>query len=65
MMRRQVVVDLTTNQALRCEKLGECLWPTEMLSVEEISQRLLLEHLLWAESQRGMVEVVRSFPQGA
>lgn len=28
--------------ALRCEKLGERLWPAEKLSVEEISWRLLL-----------------------
>jgi hypothetical protein len=62
--RQQVMVRLTAAQALRCEKLGEHLWLMEKLSVEEISQRLLLEHLLWAESQRGMVEVVRSFPQG-
>lgn len=42
MARRQVVVDLTVAQALRCEKLGECLWPAEKLSVEEISRRLAL-----------------------
>jgi hypothetical protein len=53
--RQQVVVRLTEHEALRCEKLGECLWPTEKLSVEEISRRLLLEHLLWVESERNMV----------
>ena len=56
MARQQVVVDLTVAQALRWEKLGECLWPVEKLSVEEISRRLLLEHLLWAESERGLAE---------
>lgn len=35
--RQQVLVDLTAAPALRCEKLKECLWPTENLSVEEIS----------------------------
>ena len=58
--RQQVVVDLTAAPALRCEKLRECRWPTEKLSVEEISRRLLLEHLLWAESERGTVESVRA-----
>jgi hypothetical protein len=46
--RQQVVVRLTAAQALRCEELGECLWPAEKLSVEGISRRLLLEYLLWA-----------------
>jgi hypothetical protein len=39
--------------------MGECLWPTEKLDIGEISRRLLLEHLLWAESERNMVESVR------
>ena len=53
-MRRQpIVVRLTMHQALRCEKLGQCLWPTGRLTVEGISRRLLLEHLLRAESERG------------
>ena len=39
MRRQQVVVSLTQHQALRCEKLGECLRPGEKLSVEEISRR--------------------------
>lgn len=60
MSRQEVVVRLTMHQQLRCEKLGECLWPGEKLSVEEISWRLLLEHLLWAESKRWLVETVRA-----
>jgi hypothetical protein len=54
--RQQVVVRLTMHQALRMERMGECLWPTEKLTVAEISRRLLLEHLLWAESERNLVE---------
>jgi hypothetical protein len=52
------MVRLTVAQALRCEKLGTYLWPEERLSVEEISRCLLLEHLLWAESERNLVEAV-------
>jgi hypothetical protein len=52
------VVRLTPAQALRCERLATYLWPEERLSVEEISRRLLLEHLLWAESERNLVESV-------
>ena len=37
-----------------------CLWPGEKLTVEEIGRRRLLEHLLLAESERGMVESVRA-----
>jgi hypothetical protein len=55
---------LTVAQALRCEKLGTYLWPEERLSVGEISRRLLLEHLLWAESERNLVESVWILPQG-
>ena len=33
--RQQVVVKLTQHQALRCEKLGERIWPGEKLTVEE------------------------------
>jgi hypothetical protein len=58
--RQQVVVRLTTAQVLRAERLGQCLWPTEKLDVGEIGRRLLLEHLLWAESERNMVESVRT-----
>ena len=36
-----------------------------ILTVEEISRRLLLEHLLWAESERSLVEVVRTNLAGA
>ncbi|HEX8800200.1 MAG TPA: hypothetical protein VF772_16405 [Terriglobales bacterium] len=39
------MVHLTAGQTLRCEKLGEHLWPTGKLSVEEISRRLLLEQV--------------------
>jgi hypothetical protein len=59
MARQQVMVRLKSAQALRVEKLGECLWPTEKLDIGEISRRLLLEHLLWAESERNMAESVR------
>jgi hypothetical protein len=52
-------VRLTAAQALRMERIGECSWPTEKLSVREISRRLLLEHLLWAKSERNMVDTVR------
>ena len=57
------MVRLTPAQALRCEKLATNLWPEERLSVGEISPRLLLEHLLWAESQRNLVERVWVSPQ--
>jgi hypothetical protein len=50
---------------LRCEKLATYLWPQEKLSVEEISRRLLLEHLLWQESERNLIERVRIVAQGA
>ena len=57
--RQRVMVCLTAAPASRCEKLGQCLWPTEKLGVDEVARHLLPEHLLWAESERGMVEVVR------
>ena len=57
------MVCLTAAPASRCEKLGQCLWPTEKLGVDEVARRLLLEHLLWAESERNLVESVRGFPQ--
>jgi hypothetical protein len=53
-----MVVRLTPAQALRCEKLAAYLWPTEKLEAGEISRRLLLEHLLWQESERNLVESV-------
>jgi hypothetical protein len=58
------MVRLTVAQALRCEKLATYLWPQEKLSVEEISRRVLLGHLLWAESERNLVERVWVTPQG-
>ena len=64
-MRRQpVVVRLTSAQALRCEKLATYLWPQEKLGVKEISRRLLLEHMLWVEPERNLVESVWVSPQG-
>jgi hypothetical protein len=51
-------------QCLRCEQLGEKLWPQETLDVAEISRRLLLEHLLWQESERKLIDSVRLYPQG-
>jgi hypothetical protein len=51
--RHQVIVRLTMYQLLR---MRECLWPTEKLTVEEVCRRLLLEHLLWPESERNPVE---------
>jgi len=58
--RQPAVVRLTPAQALRMEKMGECLWPTEKLSAAEVTRRLALTQLLWAESERGMVESVRT-----
>jgi len=54
--REQVMVRLTQHQVLRAEKPGKCLWPEEKLGIEEVSRRLLLEHVLWQESERNMVE---------
>jgi len=62
--RQPVVVRLTSAQALRCEKLATYLWPQEKLGVEEISRRLLLEHMLWVEPERNLVESVWVSPQG-
>jgi len=64
MARQVIAVRLTAQQALRCEKLAGYLWPEEKLSVEEISRRLLLEHLLWAESERNLIQSVWITPQG-
>ena len=58
--RQPLVVRLTPAQALRMERMGECLWPTEKLSAAEVTWRLALTQLLWAESERGMVESVRT-----
>jgi hypothetical protein len=54
------MVRLTVAQALRMERMGEALWPTEKLSAAEVAQRLALTQLLWAESERGTVEPVRT-----
>jgi hypothetical protein len=53
--RQSVVVRLTLARALRMERIGECLWPT----AGEVTRRLALTQLLWAESERNMVESVR------
>jgi hypothetical protein len=58
--RQPVTVRLTSAQALRMERMGETLWPTERLSAAEVTRRLALTQLLWAESERGMVESVRT-----
>jgi hypothetical protein len=50
------MVRLTPAQTLR---MGECLWPTEKLSAAEVTRRLALTQLLWAESERNMVASVR------
>ena len=63
--RQRVVVKLTMHQALRCEKLATYLSPEENLDVGEISRRLLLEHLLWQESERNFIESVRIFALSA
>ena len=58
--RQALVVRLTPAQTLRMERIDECLWPTEKLSAAEVTRRLALTQLLWAESERGMVESVRT-----
>ena len=58
--RQALVVRLTPAQTLRMERIDECLWPTEKLSAAEVTRRLALTQLLWAESKRGMVESVRT-----
>ena len=45
--------------------MGQTLWPGERLSAAEVTRRLALTQLLWAESKRNMVERVRIFPQAA
>jgi hypothetical protein len=56
MKRQCVTVRLSVAQVLRLERLGESLWPGEQLELGEVIRRLVLEHMLWAESERGMVE---------
>jgi len=58
--RAPVVVRLKPAQAMRMERMGEALWPTEKLSAAEVTRRLVLTQLLWAESERNMVESVRT-----
>jgi hypothetical protein len=58
--RQPVTVQLTPTQALRMERMGQTLWPGEKLSAAEVTRRLALTQLLWAESERNMVEVVRA-----
>jgi len=60
MARQEIVVRLTPAQSLRMERMGEALWPTEKLSAGEVTRRLALTQLLWAESERNMVESVRT-----
>jgi len=50
------MVRLTPAQALRMERMGQTLWPGEKLSAAEVTRRLALTQLLWAESERWMVE---------
>jgi hypothetical protein len=57
--RQPVTVRLTSAQALRMERMGQTLWPTEKLSAAEVTRRLALTQLLWTESERNMVESVR------
>ena len=57
--RQPVLVRLTPAQALRMERMGEALWPSGKLSAAEVTRRLALTQLLWAESERNMVESVR------
>jgi hypothetical protein len=38
--RQPVVVRLTPAQALRMERMGEPLWPTEKLSAAEVTRRM-------------------------
>jgi hypothetical protein len=54
------MVRLTPPQALRMERMGEALWPSEKLSAAEVTRRLALTQLLWAENECNMVEVVRA-----
>jgi hypothetical protein len=54
--RQPLVVRLTPAQA---ERMGEALRPTEKLSAAEVTRRLALTQLLWAESERNLVASVR------
>jgi hypothetical protein len=57
--RQPVTVRLTPAQALRMKRMGQTLWPGEKLSAAEVTRRLALTQLLWAESERNMVASVR------
>ena len=60
-----MVVWLTTHQQLQCEKLGECLWPEQKLTVVEIQPAAAARALLWTESKRGIVDSVQTSLLGA
>ncbi len=53
--REEVVLRLTRHQVYRLEQLEWRLWPEEEVSLGEVGRRLLLEYLLWVESERGQV----------
>ena len=40
--------------------MGEALWPTKKLSAREVTPRLALTQLLWAEAERNIVETMRT-----
>ena len=44
-------------QTLRVERMGERLWPNERLGVAEVTRRLALTQLLWAQSEPGWSDV--------
>jgi hypothetical protein len=57
--RHPFLLRLTPAQVLGMERKGETLWPTEKLSAAEVTRRLPLTQLLWAESEHNLVEQVR------
>ena len=65
--RLTILVRPTEMHALRpcaAGMLAQHLWPTERLTVDETSRRLLLEHLLSAESERGLMAQGRGTVRG-
>lgn len=56
MQKQEVVLRLTRHQVYRLEQLGWQLWPGEEVSLGEVGRRLLLEYLLWMESEGGQVQ---------
>jgi len=62
--RQPIVVRLTPAQTLRMERMDETLWPTEKLSAPEVTRRLALTQLRWAESEPNMVETARVRARG-